>query len=41
MTHDDIVLIEVLNAAETRRYREFMNPAGCAGMFGPPLPAAA
>jgi hypothetical protein len=27
-------LFEVLNPAEAGRYRQFMNPAGCASMFG-------
>jgi hypothetical protein len=31
---DNAVLIEVLNPAEAERYRQFMNPAGCASMFG-------
>lgn len=31
---DEAFLIEVLNPAEARRYRDFMNPAGCAAMFG-------
>lgn len=31
---DNAVLIEVLNPAEAERYRGFMNPAGCASMFG-------
>ena len=31
---DNTVLVEVLNSAETERYRAFMNPAGCAEMFG-------
>lgn len=31
---DNMVLVEVLNSAETARYRSFMNPAGCAAMFG-------
>ena len=33
---DNAVLVEVLNPAEAERYRAFMNPAGCAAMFGPP-----
>ena len=33
---DGTVLVEVLTATETARYRAFMNPAGCAGMFGEP-----
>jgi len=32
---DNTVLIEVLNTSEALRYRAFMNPAGCAEMFGP------
>lgn len=32
---DGSFLIEVLTETETARYRSFMNPAGCAGMFGP------
>jgi hypothetical protein len=31
---DNAVLIEVLNPTEAERYRAFMNPAGCASMFG-------
>ena len=31
---DDTLLVEVLNAQDTGRYRSFMNPAGCAAMFG-------
>lgn len=31
---DNTLLIEVLNPAEGLRYRGFMNPAGCASMFG-------
>lgn len=31
---DNTILIEVLNPAEATRYRSFMNPAGCASMFG-------
>jgi len=31
---DNQVLVEVLNPVETERYRAFMNPAGCAAMFG-------
>jgi hypothetical protein len=39
---DDAILVEVLSPSETRRYRAFMNPAGCAAMFGPgERPAAA
>jgi hypothetical protein len=32
---DNAFLIEVLNEGEAGRYRRFMNPAGCAAMFGP------
>lgn len=32
---DNAILVEVLNPAEAERYREFMNPEGCAPMFGP------
>jgi hypothetical protein len=32
---DDAFLIELLNPAEARRYGDFMNPAGCAAIFGP------
>jgi len=31
---DNAVLVEVLNVDEAVRYRKFMNPAGCASMFG-------
>jgi hypothetical protein len=31
---DNFLLLEVLNPAEAERYRSFMNPAGCAAMFG-------
>jgi hypothetical protein len=31
---DNTVLVEVLNPDEGARYRGFMNPAGCAAMFG-------
>lgn len=31
---DNTVLIEVLNTHEAARYRDFMNPSGCAAMFG-------
>lgn len=34
---DNAILVEVLNRAELERYRAFMNPAGCAAMFGPSL----
>lgn len=34
---DNTTLVEVLNPAEAERYRAFMNPAGCAAMFGPGL----
>ncbi|MXO59990.1 hypothetical protein GRI89_10605 [Altererythrobacter salegens] len=34
---DGTFLIEVLTEAEVARYKGFMNPAGCAGMFGPGL----
>jgi hypothetical protein len=32
---DNTMLVEVLDPAEADRYRRFMNPAGCAAMFGP------
>ena len=32
---DNALLVEVLNPAEAERYRQFMNPAGVAEMFGP------
>ena len=32
---EDTILVEVLTPEETKRYRSFMNPAGCALMFGP------
>jgi hypothetical protein len=32
---DGSFLIEVLPEAEAKRYRAFMNPQGCAAMFGP------
>lgn len=32
---DNLILVEVLNRRESERYRSFMNPAGCASMFGP------
>lgn len=32
---DNTTLVEVLNPAEAERYRNFMNPAGCATLFGP------
>lgn len=39
---DNSFLVEVLNPHEAMRYRAFMNPAGCAAMFGPgERPAAA
>lgn len=31
---DNTMLVEVLNPTEAERYRGFMNPAGCAAMFG-------
>lgn len=31
---DHAILVEVLSAPELDRYREFMNPAACAAMFG-------
>lgn len=31
---DNTILVEVLNVQDTERYRSFMNPAGCAAMFG-------
>ena len=31
---DDCLLVEVLNPQETARYTAFMQPAGCAAMFG-------
>lgn len=31
---DETVPIEVLNPAKAQRYRNFMNPSGCAAMFG-------
>lgn len=34
---DDTLLVEVLSAPEVERYRAFMNPRGCAAMFGPGL----
>lgn len=42
---DNVTLVEVLNEAQVKRYRAFMQPEGCAGMFGPglapePVPAA-
>lgn len=36
---DNMILVEVLSAREVSRYRAFMNPAACAGMFGPALGA--
>lgn len=38
---DNVTLVEVLNSNEAARYRQFMNPAGCAAMFGPGLAPAA
>jgi len=39
---DNTLLVEVINPTEARRYRSFMTPQGCAGMFGPgERPAAA
>lgn len=32
---DNTILVEVLSEPELARYRSFMNPAGCAAMFGP------
>ena len=32
---DDTVLVEVLSGTEVARYRQFMNPDGCAATFGP------
>ena len=32
---DNTILFEVLCGAEVDRYKSFMNPAGCAAMFGP------
>jgi len=32
---DNAFLVEVLDTTEADRYRQFMNPAGCATMFGP------
>lgn len=32
---DGTFLVEVLTEGEAARYRKFMNPAGCAEMFGP------
>jgi hypothetical protein len=32
---DNTILVEVLSAREFDRYRDFMNPAACAAMFGP------
>ena len=32
---DNATLVEVLTSADAARYRDFMNPAGCAAMFGP------
>lgn len=34
---DGVTLVEVLNQHEATRYAGFMNPAGCAAMFGPGL----
>ena len=31
---DNVVLVELLTRAEVERYRAFMNPRGCAEMFG-------
>jgi hypothetical protein len=31
---DNVVLVEVLAGSEVTRYRQFMNPEGCATMFG-------
>lgn len=36
---DDRVLVEALTREESERYRRFMNPRGCAEMFGPALPS--
>ena len=38
---DNMILVEVLTETEFRRYRAFMNPAGCASMFGPAMRPAA
>jgi hypothetical protein len=32
---DNTILVEVLTDEDIRRYRDFMNPVGCAAMFGP------
>ncbi len=32
---DNMILVEVLTDEDASRYRDFMNPAGCAAMFGP------
>lgn len=37
---DNAILVEVLNRSEAERYRAFMNPAGCAAMFGPGIEPA-
>ncbi|MBL8384456.1 MAG: hypothetical protein JNM90_15355 [Burkholderiales bacterium] len=38
---DNTILIEVLTRPEAARYQAFMNPRGCAAMFGPALASAA
>lgn len=41
---DNMILVEVLTDDDVRRYLDFMNPAGCAAMFGegitPRIPVA-